>query len=150
MMDDDCRGVSVGRIRGECCKCFLAPPQPPHPSNQHHYHYSPQPVWLLNCLNPSCRWSDLAGLRCETISPGPRRPPTATDPQPHPPRSLLLASICAHPADHFCVAVGRLRLFFFSLSFSGRDSLSAGPSAANYIKFPAHRRRRRIAAGAVY
>lgn len=32
VMDDDCRGVSVGRIRGECCKCFLAPPTPPHPT----------------------------------------------------------------------------------------------------------------------
>lgn len=30
-MDDDYRSVSVGRIRGECCKCFLAPTSPPPP-----------------------------------------------------------------------------------------------------------------------
>lgn len=34
------------------------------------------PLWLLNCLNQSCRWSDLAWLGCETISPGPWGPPT--------------------------------------------------------------------------
>lgn len=125
-----------GGIRGECCKCFLAPLFPPH--HQHHT------AWL----NQSCRWSDLARLRCETISSGLPRPPTATDPQPQPPRSLLQPRSSRRSLPR---RRGKPKAPFFSpLSFSGRDSLLAGPSAANYIKFPAQRRRRKIAASAVY
>lgn len=125
-------GLGVSAVSASC-----HPPSPPH-----HHHQA----WLLNWLIQSCRWSDLALLRCETISSGPPRPPTAT--------GLTRPDRCcsrAHPRDHIRVVVGSQRLLLFPpLSFSGSDSLSAGPSAANYIKFPAQSRRRKFAAGAVY
>lgn len=77
------------------CKCFLA-----------------YPVWQLNCLNQSCRWSDLslARLWCETISPGPWGPPTVK------PTALSnpvdAARIHVHLTDHFHVVMGRLKFFF--------------------------------------
>lgn len=92
-----CMCVSVGR--SVHCKCFLA-----------------YPVWLLNCLNQSCRWSDLrlARLWCETISPGPWGPPTVKPTSL--PNPVDAARIHVHPTDHTHVVMGRLKFFFLGVA----------------------------------
>lgn len=119
----------MGRIRGECCKCFLSPP---HRSPPHHHHH--RRAWLLNWLIQSW-WSDLALLRCETISSGPPRPPTATDPQPHPPRSLLQprSSRGSLPRRR---GKPKAPSFSFSLFFGWRLACRPGPRRRITSSFP--------------
>lgn len=111
-------------------------PHPTPPPHHRHHH----PAWLLNWLNQSCRWSDLALPRCETISSGPPRPPTATDPQPRPAPIAAAAALIPRITSASSWEAAAPFLFSTLSLFSGRDSPLAGPSAANYIKFPARRK----------
>lgn len=122
-MKSVCMCASVGW--GVHCKCFLA-----------------YPVWLLNCLNQSCRWSDLslARLWCETISPGPWGPPTV--------KPTALPNQCGCSKDpcsaHRSLPCCHGKAEVFLLGIAGCQLISM----LNYFKSPLARNG--IAAGAVY
>lgn len=106
MKSSVCTSASAGQ--GVHCKCFLA-----------------CPVWLLNGLNQSCRWSDLtlARLWCETISPGPWGPPTVKP-------TAFYSTLWMQQVSVFIPQITRV-LSWEDWSFSSRSRwLSAGLNAA--------------------